>query len=294
MKPLPSISVILSTHNSPKVLELVMAGYERQDVLARGGTFEVVIADDGSREETREMIRALRVRMREAGRGVPVVHVWQAHKGYWGKQAIFNRAIVAARGEYLITGDADVIPREDYVRTHGEMARKNAFLAGGDFRVSPEATTRITIEDVRSGRVFDYAYLRSIGQEPTRRRAKLWRAPWLTRLMDAVNVSPARWSGSNCSAWKEDLLKVGGFDETFRSPGKDDTELGHRLWHAGVKSRHGRHNAICLHMYHGSGNYSEEGRRRNREMLEDTIRTKRVMARIGIPQIVEGDCVVER
>jgi GT2 family glycosyltransferase len=292
MQPLPSISVILSTHNSPKVLELVLAGYERQDLLSHGGTFEVVIADDGSREETRQMIRGLRERMARVG--VPVVHAWQAHKGYYGKMAIMNRAIVTARGEYLILADGDVIPREDYVRTHGEMARKNTFLAGGDFRVSPEATKRITIEDVRSGRVFDYEFLRSIGQEPTRRRAKLWRRPWLTRLMDAVNVSAARWSGSNCSAWKADLLKVGGFDETFRAPGKDDTELGYRLWHAGVKSRHGRHNVICLHMHHGSGNYTEEGRRRNREILEDTIRTTRVMARVGIPQMVEGDCVVER
>jgi glycosyltransferase involved in cell wall biosynthesis len=298
MQTLPSTSVILSTHNSPKVLELVMAGYERQDVLAlggaqdQGGVFEVVIADDGSRDETRHMIRALRQRM--ASVGVPLVHVWQPHKGYYGKMAIVNRAIFAARGEYLILADGDVIPREDYVRTHGEMARPNTFLAGGDFRVGPEATRRVTIEDVRTGRVFDYAFLRSIGQEPTRRRVKLLRAKWVTRALDAANVSPARWSGSNCSAWKADLLRVGGFDETFRAPGKDDTELGHRLWHAGVRSRHGRHNLICLHLHHGSGNYSDEGRRRNREILADTIATKRVMARIGIPQIDAGDHVVER
>lgn len=292
MNPIPSMSVVVATHNSPRVLELAMAGYERQDILARGGTFEVLVADDGSRDETRQMVRSLRERLARVG--VPLAHVWQTHKGYFGKNSILNRAIVAARGEYLILADGDVIPREDFVRTHGELARPTTFLAGGDFRVDPAPTGRITLDDVRTGRVFSYRFLRSIGQEPTRRRVKLWRTAWLTRLIDAVNVSPAGLSGSNCSGWKADLMRVGGFDETIHAAGKDDTELGHRLRHAGVRSRHGRHNLICLHMHHGSGNYSDEGRQRNREILADTIRTRRTQARIGIGQIVPGDHVIER
>jgi glycosyltransferase involved in cell wall biosynthesis len=292
MNPLPSISVIVSTHNSPRVLELVMAGYERQDMLARGGTFEVLVADDGSRDDTRQMVRSLRERLARVG--VPLAHIWQPHKGYYGKMSIMNRAIVAARGDYLILADGDVIPREDFVRTHGELARPNTFLTGSDFRVDPAATGRITLDDVRTGRVFSYRFLRSIGQDPTRRRVKLWRTAWLTRLIDAVNVSPARWGGSNCAGWKADLVRVGGFDETIHAPGKDDTELGQRLWNAGVRGRHGRHNVICLHMHHGSGNYSDEGRRRNREILADTIRTRRTEARLGIGQIVPGDHSIER
>jgi len=269
---------------------MVLAGYARQDTLRTDAKFEIVIADDGSREETRTMIAAQRAQF--AALGVAIAHVWQSHKGYFGKMAIMNRAIVAARGEYLVVADGDVVPREDFVHSHVAMARKNTFLAGADFRVGPEATKRLTIEDIRSGLAFSYQFLRSIGQERTRRSVKLWRISLLTRMMDTVNFSPARWSGSNCGAWKSDLVMVGGFDETFRAPGKDDTELGCRLRHAGVHGRHGRHNLICLHLHHGQGNYTQEGRRRNLELLKDTIKSKRTMARIGIGQIVPGDHTV--
>lgn len=280
----PACSLILSTHNSPRFLEFVFAGLARQTRT----DFEVLIADDGSREATRDFLRAARPHLPFRLR-----HVRQEHKGYYGKMSIVNRAITHADADYLILADGDVIPREDYVATHLSMRRRNCFLAGGDFRLSPAATQALTLDDVRTGRAFSYAFLRSIGQEKTRRRVKLWRLPWLTRLLDAVNFSPARWSGSNASAWKADLLRVNGFDETIHAPGKDDTELGHRLWNAGVQSVHARHNTIALHLFHGWGNYTDHGRQRNREILEETKRTRRTLARQGITQIDPADHTVE-
>ena len=49
------VSVILSTYNSPDWLEKVLWGYSCQSQ----GDFEVVIADDGSGDETRRRIEAL-------------------------------------------------------------------------------------------------------------------------------------------------------------------------------------------------------------------------------------------
>jgi glycosyltransferase involved in cell wall biosynthesis len=275
---MPSVSVILSTRNSPRFLEFVLTGYARQDFT----DFEVVIADDGSGDETREAIRRLRRELT-----LPIVHVWRPHLGYYGKMSIMNRGLLHASGEYIIAGDADVVPRHDFVRAHWEMKRPNCFLAGGDFRLSPDATERLTLADVREGRAFDYTFLRSIGQEPTRRRIKLVRRGLLSRAIDAVNISPARFSGSNASAWRADLVKVNGWDETIQHPGKDDTELGWRLWNAGVKSRHARHNTIGLHMHHGMGNYSTEGRAKNLAILEETIREKRTRARIGLAEATD-------
>ena len=277
---MPAVSVILSTHNNPRFLELVLVGYARQSFR----DFEILIADDGSRDETRAFLERVRPSL-----PVPLTHVWRAHRGYYGKMAMMNRAIVAAKAEYVILADGDVIPRDDFVASHIAMRRPGYFVPGGDFRLSPEATAAMRAEFIADGRAFDYAFLRSIGQAATRRRVKLWRVPMVTRAMDRVNFSPARWSGSNTSAWKQDLVRVNGCDETFRAPGKDDTELGHRLWNAGVKSRHARHNTICLHLHHGMGNYSEEGRRANLALLEETIRTQRKTARHGIEQIDPSD-----
>ena len=280
----PTASVILSTHNSVRSLEYVLNGYARQDTR----DFEIVIADDGSRDETRDTIRRLRQEL-----ALPITHVWQPHRGYYGKMAIMNRALVAAAGEYIIAADGDVIPRQDFVRTHLDLRRAGCFLGGGDFRMSDAATRALTIEDVRTGRAFDYAFLLTIGQALTRRRIKLWRRSLVTEMMDALNVSRARFTGSNASAWKADLLKVGGWDESYRSPGKDDTDVGVRLNNIGVRGRHSRYNTICLHMEHGQGNYNAEGKRRNLELLTQTRHQKLTRARIGIEAIREGDHTVD-
>jgi glycosyltransferase involved in cell wall biosynthesis len=275
------ISVIISTHNSPAALEMVLAGYARQDFQS----FELVIADDGSRDDTRDLVRRIR-----AGFPVPLVHVRQEHRGYYGKMAIMNRALSHARGEYVIAADGDVVPRHDFVRAHWEHKRSNTYLAGGDFRLSPEATRAITLEDVRSGRAFDAQFLASTGQPRTKKFIKLRPRGIVTRLIDWVNVSPARWSGSNASAWKADLVRVNGWDETIHFPGKDDTELGQRLRNAGVRTRHVRHNAICLHLYHGEG---RPNRAENLALLEETTTKRLTRARIGLDAIVADDHTVE-
>lgn len=276
------VSVIISTHNSPRALEMVLAGLARQDFQ----DFEVVVADDGSRDETRELLRRLRSEL-----PVPLVHVWQAHRGYYGKMAIMNRALSHARGEYVVAMDGDVVPRHDYLRAHWEHKRPGTYLAGGDFRLSPESTNALTLDDVRSGRAFDATFLASRGQPRTKKFIKLCPRGFVTRLIDAVNVSPARWSGSNASAWKNDLLRVNGWEELLHFPGKDDTELGQRLQNAGVRTRHVRHNAICLHLYHGDG---RPNRAENLALLEETTTKRLTRARLGLDEITPADHTVEQ
>ena len=66
--PMPSVSVILSTYNSPVWLEKVIWGYMQQTFR----DFEIVIADDGSTDDTRLLIRAI-----SEHSGVLIMHVWQ-------------------------------------------------------------------------------------------------------------------------------------------------------------------------------------------------------------------------
>ncbi|WP_420449526.1 glycosyltransferase [Candidatus Palauibacter sp.] len=239
--PTPSfLSIILSTYNATDELERTLWGYSAQKYT----DFEVVVADDGSGPETRDRIEQLR-----ASTGLTISHVWQEDDGF-RKCRILNRAIVEARGEYLILSDGDCIPRDDFVSTHARLARRGFFLSGGRVRLSSAAAARIERDDVLDGSLFEASWLRD--REALLRgrdRSKLIRSPRRAAWLDRLTTTRATWNGHNASAWKADLLRVNGFDERMTYP-VEDRELGERLRNAGVRPLQARHRAVSAHVEH--------------------------------------------
>ena len=79
-----SIGVIISTYNNPAWLEKVLWGYLFQTHPAD----EIVIADDGSKEDTRRLIESFKDKL-------PIKHVWHEDNGFQ-KSRILNSAILAS------------------------------------------------------------------------------------------------------------------------------------------------------------------------------------------------------
>ena len=71
------VSVLISTYNWKDALALCVRSVFRQTVKPA----EIVIADDGSRDDTREMIEELRQET-----DIPIVHVWHEDRGFRKKQ----------------------------------------------------------------------------------------------------------------------------------------------------------------------------------------------------------------
>ncbi|MEO8011304.1 MAG: glycosyltransferase, partial [Dokdonella sp.] len=84
--PTAKTSVVISTYNHPDWLAKCLTGYAYQDRT----DFELIIADDGSRQDTRALIDAMRPRLPFA-----LAHVWQEDDGF-RKCRILNRAIETA------------------------------------------------------------------------------------------------------------------------------------------------------------------------------------------------------
>ena len=91
--------VVISTYNNPEWLEKTLWGYMAQERKAD----EIVIADDGSREDTRRLIE----RYKEF---LPIKHVWHEDDGF-RKTKILNEALKVATADYLIFTDQDCVPR---------------------------------------------------------------------------------------------------------------------------------------------------------------------------------------
>ena len=120
------LSVIISTYNAPQWLEKVIWGYASQS----HQDFELLIADDGSTEETAVCIERLQ---REVG--FTIEHIWHADHGF-RKCAILNKAIVAAANEYLVFSDGDCVPRWDFLAAHAALAEKGLLAFRGRLAAS--------------------------------------------------------------------------------------------------------------------------------------------------------------
>jgi len=236
------LSVILSTYNAPVWLEKVLWGFCAQT----HRDFELIVADDGSTAKTKETIDRVR-----AETGMTIGHVWHEDRGF-RKCEILNKAIVVARHAYLVFTDGDCIPRADFLAEHAARAQPGHFLTGSAIRLPMSTSEAITREDIRTGRCFEWRWLRENGLPLTRRNMKIMATPRWAGLLDRLPTTRANFTGGNASAHRKDILAVNGFDHRMAWGGLD-REIGVRLKNLGVRARRIRYSAHVLHLAHARG-----------------------------------------
>ena len=265
------VSVVISTYNSPEWLEKVLWGYECQSYKG----FELVIADDGSGEATRDIIDHFKDRS-----SLDIIHVWHEDRGFQ-KSEILNKAIQAATTDYLIFSDGDCIPRKDFVAVHVKNAAPGYFLSGGYFMLPIETSHAITKKDIQSGNAFKVSWLKENGLEGTYKTLKLTSRGSLQKFLNFVTPTKATWNGHNSSGWKKDLLGVNGFNEQMQYGGQD-RELGERLINKGIKGKQIRYSAVCIHLEHKRGYKTIESIQKNKSIRKETKSQKKTWTDFGI------------
>ena len=232
-------SIVISTYNSPKWLAKVLYGYNNQTYRL----FEIVIADDGSSQETFDLIEKIQKEV-----FYPIVHVWHEDNGFQ-KSQILNKAIKKCSSPYIIMSDGDCIPRFDFVEIHVKHREEGFFLSGGYFMLPMHISNLISEQDIYDGHCFDLKWLKENGLKPSFKNNKLTSTglkSWVLNLFTPTNAS---WNGHNASGWRKDIMAINGFDERMQYGGQD-RELGERLFNNGLKSKQIRYSAICVHLDH--------------------------------------------
>ena len=274
----PQISVIISTYNSESWLEKVLWSYEAQSFR----DFEVVIADDGSKPPTKNLIEAMQRKV-----GFPIVHVWHEDNGFQ-KSQILNKAILACNSNYILMTDGDCLARKDFIEVHINKREQGYFLSGGYFMLPMSISELISKEDILEQRCFDLNWLKINGLKSSFKNKKLTAKGLKSKFLNAVTPTNASWNGHNASGWKKDILAVNGFDERMQYGGQD-RELGERLFNYGMKSKQIRYSAICLHLDHPRGYKTKESIDKNLAIRAATKQEKKDWTAFGIKKIKTPD-----
>jgi glycosyltransferase involved in cell wall biosynthesis len=262
---LPTSSLIIATYNWPQALELCLLSVLNQRTLPS----EIVIADDGSRGDTRQLIENF---TKDAP--VPVQHIWHPDEGFQLGR-IRNKAMAAAKGDYLIQIDGDLVLHPFFVRDHVQAARNRHFIGG----------SRVLLSEALSKQAIANKQLRfGLFEKGVKNNFNGLHLPGVASLVELFKKEKGLYNlrGCNMSFWKKDIVAVNGYNEAISGWGREDTELVIRLYNSGVQRVFFKLQGIVYHLYH-----KENDRNRllqNDEILEATRQQQLTRCKQGIDQ----------
>ena len=231
MKPLPKCSLVTPTYNWPEALELLLLSITKQRVLPD----EVIVADDGSKEETRLLIERF-----QKSFPVPLIHIWHEDNGNQ-KPKIMNKAIAKAKYDYIIEIDGDIIMHPNFVEDHLNYAEKGVYLFGSRVNIQKNILETIFKEKI----IYFHFFSKGI-----KKRGRTLRIPFFMNFAKLHEKRSSKLRGCNMSFWKEDFIKVNGFNEGLVGWGIDDSEMIQRLHNIGIRGKRLKNVGIAYHIYH--------------------------------------------
>lgn len=227
------VSLILSTYNRARYLELSLLGYMRQT----HKDFEVIVVDDGSTDGTDKVIERYKTRA-----SFPIKHLWQENRGF-RKARILNEGIKASRYDYVVFSDGDCIPKADFISAHVSNSGENYILGGGHVRLPKDYSDALTPGAVSNGAFEEYL-------TPDVMAGLRWKQRKNIFYMLVGKKRRPKFLGLNFSVPKKALYEVNGFDENYEGWGQEDSDLRERLKRLGLKPKSILTRAIVFHLYH--------------------------------------------
>ena len=254
-----NISLIISTYNWEKALELCLKSICSQTMLPN----EVIIADDGSTNETKVIIDKFTSRLN-------IIHVWHEDKGFRLAE-IRNKAIVASTSEYIIQIDGDIILDKNFILDHSKFAKKRSYVRGTRTKLNSYVSNKLFSENRASISFFE----KGIETRENAIRNRL-----LSIFLDKKKLAYKNALGCNMAFWKNDLIEINGYNNNLQGWGHEDEELCARLVNNNTYRRKIKYSAIAYHIYHPERNKDNEDRHNNE--IHDIVSNKVIWSKNGI------------
>ncbi|MDO6580722.1 glycosyltransferase family 2 protein [Photobacterium sp. 2_MG-2023] len=259
------VALIITTYNWKEALQAVLDSVKRQSELPD----EVIIADDGSRADTAELIQSYQAQF-----PCPLIHSWQPDDGFQLAMSR-NRAMAKSQADYIIMIDGDIVMSPDFIRSHKQAAKLGYFVQGGRVLANNDISQQIMHQQV----------VPNLFSPGIKNRHNCISSAWLSKLCSYERNNDASTRGCNMAFWRADLIEVNGFNEDFVGWGREDSEFVHRMLNSSKKRLYLKFAGVGYHLYHDES--SRASLAKNDEILENTVRQKLTRCENGIDKFLD-------
>ena len=238
-----TISLIITTYNWPGALHLSLLSAARQSRIPD----EVIVADDGSTAETRQLIERMATTF-----PCPLRHAWQPDSGFRAAESR-NNALRLCKGNYVIMIDGDTVLHSHFIADHEAMAQKGHYVIGSRARITPQLTDVMITQLTTKVKWYGHGVYE---------RLNAMRMTWASRLTQRYKSgSPLYGRSCNMAAWLADLKRVNGFDADLEGYGYEDTDIIARLNNLGLGKKFAKFRAVQYHLYHPEKPFAPDNER---------------------------------
>ncbi len=225
------VSLIITTYNRPDALLLVLRSIEGQITLP----YEVIIADDGSTNDTKEVVTSFQEKS-----DIRVIHSWQEDSGFRAAKSR-NKAIAKATGKYIILIDGDMILHPEFINDHINNTQSGYFVQG----------SRVLLTQDKTKQTLDQQKINfSLLSNGLQNRKNAFHSNILSKLFSNKRNYLRGIRTCNMAFYKQDCININGFNNEFEGWGREDSEFIMRLLNSGINRKNVRFNAIQFHLWH--------------------------------------------
>ncbi|MCT7595241.1 glycosyltransferase [Aliarcobacter butzleri] len=253
MERYPKCSIIISVYKDTDSLDLILKSLCNQTIIPD----EIIISEDGNSIEMSDYVKVAKEKYKK----LDINHLFQEDIG-WRKNIALNKAIVASKYEYLIFIDGDCVPFDDFIENHLGQATKRIVLAGKRVELGENITREIRSKKLTVSKLTNnyWLYVIKLINDKTRHLEDILHISYKSFLSPYIKKEVNYIIGCNWSAFKEDILEINGFDETYTLPSVgEDVDLGWRFRGLGIELKSCRYNANLVHLYHKKRFDSSQG-----------------------------------
>lgn len=265
-------TLIITTYNRPDALACVLESVLRQHQLPD----EVIIADDGSNEDTAELIRHYQTRF-----PVPLLHCWQEDKGFRAARSR-NLALAQSKMDYIVMIDGDMVLAPHFIADHKTVAKRHTFVQGGRVLLTSEKTAQLLANPREKPTL---SCLSKGLDNRLEKRLQAFRLPWLRNLL--LKKEKSHWHkgirSANMAFFKQDALAINGFNNDFIGWGREDSEFAERFFNNGGKRTNLKFGGLAYHLHHQES--PREALPTNDAILQRAINEKLAWCENGVGEV---------